>query len=568
MTEDNYSEIPSILNRVKFNLGREEYTSTKKELLKILHIAPKTDEWFINKQFRKKLNAISKLKAKDEIWAKKDTKTLSNIYKEVVKLTLKFEDIYVSSINKIISNHNKFKSESKKIIKIGEFLKFDSKELKSCLKQYRKTKDKKYLKRRLLDKKTQTIYYSIESTKELNEIKKLNKHISLIPMNIMRKKLSKRKNYDLFIDIYQTKLKSNMAFLEVKGTHYLYKNANILCNQYYEISLDILAFLENNLHYNIEYSSNRTHFFTINKNSIYPGFYSDKSIIRHLEITKNMVDNFKVFNFLFKEKKLELQARLSNSLRYVRKAKTSFFDEDILLNYVIALETLLLDAKDWKKGNPPKDIQIIKKINDLISYLPEYQDISKQYEQIYLKRNRIVHNGKHNIEILKEEKKYLQNTTYSIINRYLWKKRFKSISNLIDSYQTQRNEYYTKEKNRLDNILKLGYSYVFNAKLFQNDTVVGSFKSKIAIKDYEQLQQLDVNLDMIENKSIKVKRCNGGDKFYIEGTFGKVKLSKTSCNVSCFNVHQLFEKELSSFFETDEELILRIHTTENIEVAQ
>ena len=85
MTELTYSDLPSILNRIKFNLGRGEYNSVKKEISKIIQIVSETDVWFINKTFRKQINATIRLKAVDEIWEKKDINEFKKLIKEFDK---------------------------------------------------------------------------------------------------------------------------------------------------------------------------------------------------------------------------------------------------------------------------------------------------------------------------------------------------------------------------------------------------------------------------------------------------------------------------------------------------
>ncbi|PZO26737.1 MAG: hypothetical protein DCF13_13330 [Flavobacteriaceae bacterium] len=96
-------------------------------------------------------------------------------------------------------------------------------------------------------------------------------------------------------------------------------------------------------------------------------------------------------NYLItKESKFIVYHKVSNSLKYFRRSVKSVSKEDKIINYNIAIESLLLDNEGKKRE------KIIERARKSIKYFRNKENHIKNLNNIVSQRNHIVHNAKMN----------------------------------------------------------------------------------------------------------------------------------------------------------------------------
>jgi hypothetical protein len=487
-----------------------------------------------------------------------------------IKNSLKKKDEkYKEQVKKLIRNSkldNKIKKRIKSLIPILDTL--NQKDFKEAIKVFNKNKDKQRLIKTLTNKKIFHYYVPVYNIESDEKNIKLNEFIEIVDISDFRKKFNKYQLYDTFIDIMRNSLYAKTKLVHFKISCVGENKSFDLFKRYYELFIDIISFLQSTLTIELDISQKRFFYFKINKKYILPASNHETTLISYWEIYKETKKYFKSFTFLFKENLDGISSKILNTLKYKRKAEFSIFKEDKLLYYIIALESLVLDASDWK-SKKRKDLLIIKKINNLITYYPEFKDLPKKIEEMYKLRNRIVHTGKHIIRINEEDLRYLSRTIISIIGIYLSKKRYRHLSSMINKIKNEKEDFYNREKERLTKLcLSLNKSYSLKGELFQNKNKLCDIKAKIKIKDFKDDCLLDAVLEDIKLRNIPSHlQGTSIDKFYIKGNFRKFKIEKTEVFFTIRDLIILSGRELPFPTIDNKHKIYRLNNTLNINKA-
>jgi hypothetical protein len=264
------------------------------------------------------------------------------------------------------------------------------------------------------------------------------------------------------------------------------------------------------------------------------------SSLKYFKLTDSLKKGFEELDFLYKTNLKGVKFKIKNALKFIRKAGTTFFSEDKLLNYVIALETLLLSPKDWSKGAGAKDAKVISKIKDILDYYPGYENTPDIFESIYHRRHGIVHNGLHNIKLERDEEHFLKTTNYYIISNLLGKKQHKSVDTAISSILKKRNDYYGSELQRFNSLnLDIEYNFIGNVYIGETGLSIGTFKAKIKIENYPLTRFIDAKILDIKNINIEIPKEMTNARLYIDGDGSDIIIDKAPINASAFNLHSI-----------------------------
>ena len=144
-------------------------------------------------------------------------------------------------------------------------------------------------------------------------------------------------------------------------------------------------------------------------------FYSWNRDPRHMkkvELGKDVKDFLKVFDPIFNKpynELTELEKNVTIALHWYRKGNVSVYLPDKLLNYIIALESLLITGKG--SGSRKKEI-ISNRAIEVIWILKDYREKYKdKIKKMYGYRNKIVHEGSTDIFNLEDKAKELGKIT-------------------------------------------------------------------------------------------------------------------------------------------------------------
>lgn len=170
--------------------------------------------------------------------------------------------------------------------------------------------------------------------------------------------------------LFSTKNSNNWETLDLE--HFLTINGNDTNNFFclpihYNYNL-----LFDEMHLNIDLLVKKKSIYKWEKESLY-------SIDKISEGNKNFL--------ITKEKKYLPYHKVSNSLKYFRRSVKSVNDEDKILNFNIALESLLLDNEGKKV------VKILERISKSLKYSRNKKKLLENIENIIDQRNSIVHNA-------------------------------------------------------------------------------------------------------------------------------------------------------------------------------
>ena len=187
-------------------------------------------------------------------------------------------------------------------------------------------------------------------------------------------------------------------------------------------------------------------------------FYSwnrDPRYMGKVKLDKDIKDFLKVFDPIFNKpynELTELEKNITSTLHWYRKGNVSVYPPDKLLNYIIALESLLTTGKD--KGSGKKKI-ISDRAIEVIWILNDYREKYKEkIKQMYDYRNKIVHEGSTDIFNLEDEAKELGKITKMALLRVVGKT---SECETLDKFlEFNEKEIRKKRKDELENARKLG----------------------------------------------------------------------------------------------------------------
>lgn len=467
----------------------------------------------------------------------KDEKILQKMDKFFKKLS-KAKSEYHKLIKKLIKPDNTIDPKiNERIESLIPFMDIEEKDLKNAILFFNKQKDKNILIRQLSKRKNYNYYVPLYNIKNVGDKLQLNNNLEMISINEFRKRHNKFVNYDDFVNIMRNSLFQATGFIHVKVSCIGSNTSLKLLKEYYELFIDLIAFFQSELTFKFNDSGDKFIYFGTGRKRISFGFHHTGTIVTEFEVYENTKNDFKVFYFLFKKSLTPIEGKIKNSIKYLRKAKTSIFNEEKLLNYIIALETLTLDKSDWN-SNIPKHKLIIQRVKGFIKYYTEFQNLPDNIEKYYRVRHNIVHSGEYDIVIDKDDLRYLERTIWRLIAYLLNFKRNKSLKSAIEKIEKEQKANFEKEKKRLTDLgIKLNKEYVLNGKLYQNSNILCRVKAKLCFKDYSETMVIDTivtDLDLIQKPSSF--HGQGTDKFYLEGSFSKFILEKTEVNLSIMDL--------------------------------
>ena len=186
-------------------------------------------------------------------------------------------------------------------------------------------------------------------------------------------------------------------------------------------------------------------------------FYSWNSDLRYtnIKLDKDVKDFLKVFDPIFNKpynELTELEKNITSTLHWYRKGNVSVYPPDKLLNYIIALESLLTTGE--YKGSGKKEI-ISERAIEVIWILNDYREKYKgKIKQMYDYRNKIVHEGSTDIFDLEDKAKELGKITKMVLLRVVGK--ISECETLDKFLEFNEKEIRKKRKDELENARKLG----------------------------------------------------------------------------------------------------------------
>ncbi len=482
------------------------------------------------------------------------------------RVFLKAESEYKKLIGKLVKKDNSIDNKIEERIRdILPLIELDEKDIQNYLVLYKRSKINKtnfisYL-NGLLSRKTYHYYIPMYNVKDYNNIK-LNKYIEIISINDFRKKYCKYNGYDGFINSLGNRLFQNTKLIHLKISCKGYKSSLNLLNRFYELFIDIISFFQLNLTFKFNDTGNNFLYYNISNKFIGGGFHKKGTIVENLELQENTKEDFKAFNFLFNIKITPISNKIQNAIKYLRKAKTSIFNEDKLLNYIISLETLTLDSSDWGNNKQKYEI-IIDRVKKFIKYYPEFKDLPRKIERYYNLRSSIVHSGKFNLDIDEEDFRYLERTIFRLIAYLSRFNKTKTLESILKKLEKEYRDSYESEKKRLNDLgLEFNKEYFFKGNLLQNNSKFCIVKAKLFLKDCEESLIIDAIIKNLESsEKVGGYSINGADKFYLTGKFSNFKMEKTELNL---DMTDLFAGGLIQLITTDNKKQIRLLTSKNI----
>lgn len=484
------------------------------------------------------------------------------------KTLLNAESHYKKLIGKLIDNNGSIDSKIKvRIESLLPLIELEKKDFQDYIDRYSGKKiDKNKLKRHLtnlINRKTYNYYIPIYNIED-DDVLKLNKNVEIIRLNDFRMEYNKYQGYDFFINSMGNLLfHRNTKLIHLKFSCRGHKSSLKLLNKYYELFIDIIAFFQSVLTFKFNDTGDRFIYYSIHDNKhIGGGFHETGTITEFLELSNQTKENFKVFNFLFSAKQTPISNKIQNSIKYLRKAKTSIFNEDKLLYYIISLEALTIDSSDWG-NNKPKHIIIIERVSKFIKYYPEFQELPQNIEKYYLIRHQIVHTGRFYVDIDDNDFKYLERTIWRLIDHFLRFNKTKSLSSIIKTIEKEYKDKYNSEKKRLvEQGIKFNKEYIFTGKVIQNNSPLCNVNAKLSVKDYEKSLLIDVIISNLKcTDTLTSLSSRGIDIFYLEGKFSKFRLDRTQLNLSLTDI---FAEKFSKFVVQNNRKQARLLSSSNI----
>ena len=484
------------------------------------------------------------------------------------KKLLNAESHYKNIVSNIIERDGSINSRNKQRIEtLLPLIEIGKKDFQEYISAY---SEKKIDKHKLIENLTKLIsrkiynyYIPIYNVKD-DDVLKLNKYVEIITIRDFRKKYSKYLGYDYFIDSMGILLfQKDIKLLHLKFSCRGDESSFVVLSKYYELFIDIVAFFQSGLTFKFNDSGDRFRYYKIHNNkSIGGGFHESGTITEFLELSSQTKENFKVFNFLFSAKQTAISNKIQNSIKYLRKAKISIFNEDKLLDYIISLEALTIDSSDWGNNKPKHEI-IIGRVSKFIKYYPEFQELPQNIEKYYLMRHQIVHTGRFYVDIDDNDFKYLERTIWKLIAYFLRFNKAKSLSTMIKTIEKQYKDRYNLEKKRLvEQGIKFNKEYIFSGKVIQNNSPLCNVNAKLSFKDHEKSSLIDVIIsDLKCTDTLKSLSSRGIDIFYLEGKFSKFRLDRTQLNLSLTDI---FAEKFSKFVVQNNRKQARLLSSSNI----
>jgi len=272
-------------------------------------------------------------------------------------------------------------------------------------------------------------------------------------------------------------------------------------------------------------------------------FYSwnrDPRYMGKVKLDTDMEDFLKVFDSIFNKpynEYTELEKNITSTLHWYRKGNVSMYPPDKLLNYIIALESLVTTGKD--KGSGKKEI-ISERTIEVIGVLNDYREKYKgKIKKLYDYRSKIVHEGSTNIFNLEDKAKELG----KIIEMALL-----SVAGKIDECVTlekfleyNEKERHKKRKDELEKVQKLGIE--INKKIKGEGMLkkraggpLGKVSFVFEIKDDGKFVVNEVSISSFKKVEGMLKIASSEKDFVIEGNLenieGKIVIKEIEVGVA------------------------------------
>jgi hypothetical protein len=220
-----YQDVLNLLNRVKYDLGRECYSLASENIDHILKLFSEDREWLLTKSEKSLLRTITKARTQRPVEALRFIDKIEHVFLER----------YKAQIDRILKRPQDIKETFKRINKLASILKYNLDELNRRLDSYIEKKDE-YILKSLKTSRSIKYYYPIE-TASIKKTVRLNKFVSIVPMETMINALSRKPNFYSFIKLFDYKLNNETAFLEIKSSHIFHKNRLAISKEYFELNL-------------------------------------------------------------------------------------------------------------------------------------------------------------------------------------------------------------------------------------------------------------------------------------------------------------------------------------------